>query len=319
MREEKRIQYVDYYKYIGITLMIMGHVGLGEAFDKYIHAFHMPMFFVASGFCFSSGREFHAFLRRKIQSILIPYFAFSIITFFALRSINGISISAMQNVLWVNNLNTPIAGVWFLTALFWANLLYFFIDKLDSAHIKWWISVLCFLVGISVEKTIGYTLPWSLTPGMVGVLYIHVGRCASLDKLCEKYISSKYILFFFILLSILIFVNGHVNLRTGEYANYGLFYFNSCSMSVLLLYIAAKQQYPGRLYNLACRIGRYSISYLCLNQIAIRYSRELVNRVLGQNDGIEKVLILFISFAAMFCATEIIRATRLSVLIGSGK
>lgn len=44
-----RLNYIDCFRAIGICLMIMGHVGFGGHFDKWIHAFHMPMFFFVSG------------------------------------------------------------------------------------------------------------------------------------------------------------------------------------------------------------------------------------------------------------------------------
>lgn len=43
---KKRIAYIDILRGIGILLMVMGHVGFGSRFSHYIHAFHMPLFFV---------------------------------------------------------------------------------------------------------------------------------------------------------------------------------------------------------------------------------------------------------------------------------
>ena len=64
--DKKRIEYVDIFRGIGIILMILGHIGYIGIFDKIIrhvgfnvsadivvHAFHMPMFFVVSGFFYS--------------------------------------------------------------------------------------------------------------------------------------------------------------------------------------------------------------------------------------------------------------------------
>ena len=48
-----RLNDVDLFRAVGIVLMIMGHVGFGNMFSKWIHIFHMPMFFVISGYFFS--------------------------------------------------------------------------------------------------------------------------------------------------------------------------------------------------------------------------------------------------------------------------
>lgn len=50
MEEIKRDTDIDILKAIGIVLMIMGHIGFGGIFDYWIHSFHMPMFFIMSGF-----------------------------------------------------------------------------------------------------------------------------------------------------------------------------------------------------------------------------------------------------------------------------
>lgn len=50
MRAEQRLDYVDAFRGLGIIAMVMGHIGFGEIFDHFIHAFNMPMFFFISGF-----------------------------------------------------------------------------------------------------------------------------------------------------------------------------------------------------------------------------------------------------------------------------
>lgn len=45
-----RIGYIDFLRGFGIICMVMGHIGFGTLFDKLIHCFHMPMFFIISGF-----------------------------------------------------------------------------------------------------------------------------------------------------------------------------------------------------------------------------------------------------------------------------
>lgn len=46
----ERLDYIDIFRALGIILMVMGHIGFGSKFDKFIHAFHMPIFFWISGF-----------------------------------------------------------------------------------------------------------------------------------------------------------------------------------------------------------------------------------------------------------------------------
>lgn len=52
-----RIEYIDIFRAFGIILMIMGHVKFGSIFNKWIHAFHMPMFFFISGWFYLNRGE----------------------------------------------------------------------------------------------------------------------------------------------------------------------------------------------------------------------------------------------------------------------
>lgn len=175
--QENRKTYVDLFKGIGIILMVMGHVGFGNRFDMLIHAFNMPMFFLASGFCFKGKEKFIQFLKKKIKTLIVPYFMFSFITYIVLRKNNNIEFTwFFKHVFWQNNVNTPIAGVWFLTALFWANLIYFGIKKIRNTNIQWMLVVFMALLGMTIENTMSVILPYSISSGLVGIGVMHIGK-----------------------------------------------------------------------------------------------------------------------------------------------
>lgn len=59
--------------------MVMGHIGFGEKFDKFIHAFHMPIFFFVSGFLYKrSDKKILYILIKKVKSLIVPYFIFGL-------------------------------------------------------------------------------------------------------------------------------------------------------------------------------------------------------------------------------------------------
>lgn len=51
----ERVNYIDYIRAIGIVLMVLAHIPLSDAFVHYVHGFHMPLFFVVSGYCYKAG------------------------------------------------------------------------------------------------------------------------------------------------------------------------------------------------------------------------------------------------------------------------
>ena len=58
-----RKEYIDIYRGIGILCMVIGHLYIGFIFDKFSHAFHMPMFFFVTGYFFTlKNRVYSQFL-----------------------------------------------------------------------------------------------------------------------------------------------------------------------------------------------------------------------------------------------------------------
>ena len=100
-----RVDYIDALRGILIMIMVMGHVDFGAAFDKYIHAFHMPAWFFLSGYF---GNYDKLSFAGVIQYPLWIYFVWDK---------NVSALEPIKNSFWCNtSLIMPIAGaLWFLT------------------------------------------------------------------------------------------------------------------------------------------------------------------------------------------------------------
>lgn len=128
----KRIGYVDFLRGVMIIIMVMGHIGFSSYFDKYIHAFHMPIWFFISGWFFKdNGEKIFLFLKKRVKTMLLPYLFWGMIQYpcWLFWAWDGQSnmVEPIINLFWVNtNLVMPIAGaLWFLTALFFAEFIFF--------------------------------------------------------------------------------------------------------------------------------------------------------------------------------------------------
>ena len=72
---------VNYLKALGISLMVLGHSGIIDHEISFIYMFHMPLFFIASGYCFkekylSAPRQY---LYNKVKGIYWPYVKWSLL------------------------------------------------------------------------------------------------------------------------------------------------------------------------------------------------------------------------------------------------
>ncbi len=71
-----RFDKIDIIKGLGIILMVCGHCN--APFTGWLYMFHMPIFFIASGYCWNSrnSQDFSSmvnYIWRKIKSLYIPY------------------------------------------------------------------------------------------------------------------------------------------------------------------------------------------------------------------------------------------------------
>ena len=71
--QSQRIEWLDVAKGIAILLMVAGHTTIPKPVSNFIWAFHMPLFFIASGWCTRLGGQFGEFLVKKTKTLLMPF------------------------------------------------------------------------------------------------------------------------------------------------------------------------------------------------------------------------------------------------------
>jgi fucose 4-O-acetylase-like acetyltransferase len=143
---QDRVRWVDIGKGLGIVLVTFGHLrnGSGEsvwlpALDvtiSVIYMFHMPLFFFLGGFTLSTRRPFPDFVVRKVKTLLVPYYFFSLyflakpLAVTMLPTLSSTFQAERQSVLPVfYDVLVRGNGLWFLWAYFWAEIFSYFISK----------------------------------------------------------------------------------------------------------------------------------------------------------------------------------------------
>ena len=319
---------VDFLRGILILLMIMGHIDLGEPFHYYIHMFHMPAWFFISGWFYrDSGEPLWKCVLKKARSLLLPYFLFGtvhLVFWYFLNRTTNIRVPILS-LLWINtNDRLPIAkALWFLTALFFAEVIFILLKRLLRKKVFFLAS--CFaaaLAGNLLAAYLPFRLPWALDSALVGVGLLALGELfhqISLRPFGEKLFHLPVWVFvpLMILNGFLCFLNGEINMRTGSYHLIPLFWFNA--LSAILLYWNAAAWVNGLLEKSRItsffargvrRIGRDSLWYLAFNQLAIR----LTLRVVLRNTGYESLPLYARRILILLTVLSLLAALHLSVL-----
>jgi len=76
-----RDRQISIAKGIGIILMVIGHSGCPGFLHQFIYMFHMPLFFICSGYFLTPKRnleEFWRFVAKRIKGLYVPYLAFGL-------------------------------------------------------------------------------------------------------------------------------------------------------------------------------------------------------------------------------------------------
>ena len=72
---------LDVLKGIGIILVVIGHSNCPKLLDDYIFSFHMPLFFIASGYFFNKKclENKKQYFFKKVQGVYLPFLKWSVI------------------------------------------------------------------------------------------------------------------------------------------------------------------------------------------------------------------------------------------------
>ena len=147
--KEERDRVVTYSKAIGIILMVIGHSGPPIYIRDVIYSFHMPLFFILSGYCFKESHFGHPteFICKKIKNLYLPYVKWSVIVvtihFFLMQfqAYSGLFNGEyyydlycwIKQVLFIiltmSKTPTILGGLWFLKSLLLASIMALFVLK----------------------------------------------------------------------------------------------------------------------------------------------------------------------------------------------
>lgn len=173
---------VSIAKGIGIILMVLGHADVPYIWN-FIYMFHMPLFFVLSGYCFKEKylNDFKTFGIRKITGLYFPFLKWGIFfllfhnIFFHLNIYNGEygyrgSVSHLYSIpeilrrafigcglfLYPEQL---LGGYWFLVQLFWASIIGFVAIKFVKSPALG--AFLLLLVSFCLKFFLNITIPYT--------------------------------------------------------------------------------------------------------------------------------------------------------------
>lgn len=316
---KKRIEWLDLLKGVTIYLVIFGHCITRMGNSTYITwinilicSFHMPMFFVLSGYTLNVKYNFKEFIGKKFVSLMLPAAFFSMllilynIIFHMFHHdlavyVNTISdpTKMMNTILFTKRSLT--AGYWFLPVLFSAEIgSYCLFKYIRNKVADVAITIVLFLCALYLIDNLQVALPFGIEEALIAIPFVVIGyllKCipSILEKMNKWYFMIGYLLIFMIGNRIEIIRKfGTMNMWNGDIHSPILYFINGLSGIFLLICIGIRIKNC----NWINKIGKnslyiYGIHYIFLEIACLYVANNNASSIVG-NTAIIFLASLFI-------------------------
>ncbi|WP_257639886.1 acyltransferase family protein [Campylobacter concisus] len=217
---QQRVEWVDTLKFIGILSVILGYINF--PLNGFIYTWHMPLFFMVSGFFIKFETHFKDFVVKNFKRLMIPYFIFSIVGLFieilkryllhreALDYTHEIK-GTFIDMDFAGLCNTYAFVLWFLPALFFSRVfLYLIKNKIPSLLLQSLVVVFLFMASFYID------LPFGIDNALNSFMFVYVGNI-----IFEKRLPNILVLLSFtVLVAIYLFgFNLNLDMASKVYSN----------------------------------------------------------------------------------------------------
>jgi len=256
---QPNIYFINVAKSLAIASVVMGHLPVEERLSAFINSFHIPLFFIISGYLLhTEGITFIQFAIKKLRTLIVPYYVFAVITFIIWylvgRKFGGDADGGYDTFQYLVGValafpskdfigfNLPL---WFLPSLFCAALLMYPILRIKNVVLQAVVVGCCCMAGFLWHAAGGAGLPLGCDVSLFAVLFLFVGKKAA--QLSPVLRLSPLLRFSLAILSIALCVivsqinagEEHVDMYRYHFNNVMLFLITAFSGSAAVLLFSA--------------------------------------------------------------------------------
>ena len=279
---KNRYEWVDIARGYCILCVMLGHMEQEAGILRdIVYSFHLPMFFMLSGFLFHPEKyELKVFVKKKIKGLLIPYFFMgSVIIIVNWCFYYFGDIHALGRYIYELVVQNRFHTIWYLTCLFCTEMIFYFIARYVTANrIKMGILIVeIAIMGLVYYYKGGQPLPWNVDVCTTALLFFYVGYMCQKIKL---HVSPKYLVLSVIASCVCIYINlrfeGHgLEMFGCEYAIVPCTFIASVSGAYIVYCISNVEN------KLVSYIGKHSMVYFGWHQAIPMPAAEMIYNALG--------------------------------------
>lgn len=308
---KERLHWIDIAKGIAILCVFFGHtISTPSAIQSFVYFFHMPTFFMLSGYVFSDRRKLGDFLTTKLKTVVLPIFTLGLSGAIVVNLL--LQFVKHESVDWKWTFLNPIVQygehslLWYLAALFVASVVLYALVKLFKQRVAPLV-ITTFMLGLGSYCFIRFTdvtLPWSIDTALVALPFMSVGYALKKKEAVEKLGKWWALLIAFVSCAVFGILNqtffSGVEMHTNSYGNIFLFYVSAMSGCVMVISASLLIKKS----TLLEYFGRNSLIFYALEPI--QYFANFALKVTGfdRNSSLALSLIVSIAVVAAICAAS---------------
>jgi fucose 4-O-acetylase-like acetyltransferase len=201
--QDENIYFINVAKTLAIFLMVLAHLAIPNQQQSFINSFHMPLFFIITGYLISvDTKSFKFFLIKKLRTLLLPYAVFAIVSFifwyFIGRNYGDDALIEKNptDYLWGILLAIPTKEylgfnfpIWYLPSFFCAEILFYWIKRIFKKYSL--VIILLFVgLGIFLNEIDFVRLPFAIDVSFFTILFFQIGQWLKKKNWMDRYICS---------------------------------------------------------------------------------------------------------------------------------
>lgn len=274
-QKQTRSAVLDIAKGIGILTVVWAHAK--GPYSNYIYQFHMPFFFLISGYLFNMKDSFFVFLKKKTFTLYIPFIFWNILsellkwTFhlypYTLRSFLD---QTVKILLTLSKDGQFYGATWFIGSLFVVSVFYKYLyENIGS----WKYKSLSLLAVFTLLMVTGFqiTLPYMISRTLVLSFFYALGETVKEYKEELSHLDTPAFGVVCLLWFLVIAEHNSANMGKNEYRYCAVFVIGAVCASYALLWCARLiERFFRRLGMLLQYLGKKSIDIVLWQFIAFR-------------------------------------------------
>ena len=290
MQDHTKNNFISIAKAIGIILMVAGHSGCPAIMNRFLYLFHMPLFFVCSGYFFRDIEHSNAltiYYKRKTQGLYMPYLKWSLF-FLLLHNLFVVSniihseiydlndyVRQIFNICIMKDFEILIRPFWFIKELLLSSILIATLSYFRHRYLKkitnlLFVSIFLILTMLCKYHNICFPVLGDISILTLSITYIYIGMLYRKYENKIRLGSATCIISFAITIIGSVLFSGEIDMRYTTISNVLPYFLLSITGILFIFGISKKIHLHINEHHYIYYVGNHTMPILALNLLALK-------------------------------------------------